>query len=110
MLQGYIDFFMDSSLAECYLKLKEELDRLIQKKVSWDTSNIFERKLLYVLWQDAYATLMMHSFTLSEIGKCLVLLLCWVLLLVLSINSIWVTFKVVFLTLSSHLSEESRVE
>ncbi|XVF24596.1 hypothetical protein REPUB_Repub13aG0141200 [Reevesia pubescens] len=33
MLQGYIDFFMDSSLAECYLKLKEELDRLIQKKL-----------------------------------------------------------------------------
>ncbi|XP_007010588.2 PREDICTED: DExH-box ATP-dependent RNA helicase DExH3 [Theobroma cacao] len=33
MMQGYIDFFMDSSLAECYLKLKEELDRLIQKKL-----------------------------------------------------------------------------
>lgn len=33
MLQGYIDFFMDSNLAECYLKLKEELDRLIQKKL-----------------------------------------------------------------------------
>ncbi|KAK8504265.1 hypothetical protein V6N13_062615 [Hibiscus sabdariffa] len=33
MLQGYIDFFMDSSLADCYLKLKEELDRLIQKKL-----------------------------------------------------------------------------
>ncbi|OMO75781.1 Double-stranded RNA-binding protein [Corchorus capsularis] len=33
MLQGYVDFFMDSSLAECYLKLKEELDRLTQKKL-----------------------------------------------------------------------------
>lgn len=34
MLDGYIDFFMDPSLADCYLKLKEELDKLIQKKVS----------------------------------------------------------------------------
>ncbi|XVE52389.1 hypothetical protein DITRI_Ditri02bG0118400 [Diplodiscus trichospermus] len=33
MLQGYIDIFMDPSLAECYLKLKEELDRLIQNKL-----------------------------------------------------------------------------
>lgn len=33
MLQGYIDFFMDPSLAECFLKFKEELDKLIQKKV-----------------------------------------------------------------------------
>ncbi|XP_051123438.1 DExH-box ATP-dependent RNA helicase DExH3 [Andrographis paniculata] len=33
MLGGYIDFFMDPSLAECYLKLKEELDELIQKKL-----------------------------------------------------------------------------
>jgi ATP-dependent RNA helicase DHX36 len=34
MLDGYIDFFMDPSLSECYLQLKEELDKLIQKKVS----------------------------------------------------------------------------
>lgn len=34
MLDGYIDFFMDPSLAECYWNLKEELDTLIQKKVS----------------------------------------------------------------------------
>ncbi|GFY81200.1 DEA(D/H)-box RNA helicase family protein [Actinidia rufa] len=32
MLEGYIDFFMDPSLAECYVKLKEELDKLLQKK------------------------------------------------------------------------------
>lgn len=33
MLEGYVDFFMDPNLAECYSKLKEELDRLVQKKV-----------------------------------------------------------------------------
>ncbi|XP_066368016.1 DExH-box ATP-dependent RNA helicase DExH3-like isoform X2 [Miscanthus floridulus] len=33
MLDGYIDFFMDPSLSECYLQLKEELDKLIQKKL-----------------------------------------------------------------------------
>lgn len=33
MLQGYFDFFMDPSLADCYLKVKEELDKLVQKKV-----------------------------------------------------------------------------
>ncbi|KAJ4843987.1 hypothetical protein Tsubulata_043396 [Turnera subulata] len=33
MLEGYIDFFMDSSLAECYLNLKKELDKLIRKKL-----------------------------------------------------------------------------
>ncbi|GMN59197.1 hypothetical protein TIFTF001_028289 [Ficus carica] len=32
MLDGYIDFFMDPSLAECYLKLKEEVNKLIQGK------------------------------------------------------------------------------
>ncbi|KAL5647306.1 hypothetical protein ACJX0J_041661, partial [Zea mays] len=31
MLDGYIDFFMDPSLSECYLQLKEELDKLIQQ-------------------------------------------------------------------------------
>ena len=35
MLNGYIEFFMDSSLAECYLQLKEELDKLIENKVSF---------------------------------------------------------------------------
>nr|KYP51613.1 putative ATP-dependent RNA helicase DHX36 [Cajanus cajan] len=33
MLDGYVDFFMDPSLADCYLKLKEELNKLIQKKL-----------------------------------------------------------------------------
>ncbi|ONI21428.1 hypothetical protein PRUPE_2G065300 [Prunus persica] len=33
MLEGYIDFFMDPSLVDCYLKLKEELNELIQKKL-----------------------------------------------------------------------------
>lgn len=33
MLNGYIDLFMDPSLVECYVQLKEELDKLIQKKV-----------------------------------------------------------------------------
>lgn len=33
MLEGYVDFFMDPNLAECYSKLKEELDKLVQKKV-----------------------------------------------------------------------------
>lgn len=34
MLGGYVDFFMDPSLVECYVKLKEELDQLLQKKVN----------------------------------------------------------------------------
>ncbi|XP_004301561.1 PREDICTED: probable ATP-dependent RNA helicase DHX36-like [Fragaria vesca subsp. vesca] len=33
MLDGYIDFFMDPSLMDCYLKIKEELNELIQKKL-----------------------------------------------------------------------------
>ncbi|KAJ6810675.1 DExH-box ATP-dependent RNA helicase DExH3 isoform X1 [Iris pallida] len=33
MLDGYIDFFMDPSLAECYWSVKEELDKLFQKKL-----------------------------------------------------------------------------
>lgn len=39
MLQGYVDFFMDPSLAECYVKLKEELNKLLQKKVSFSKTN-----------------------------------------------------------------------
>ncbi|KAL0455239.1 UNVERIFIED_CONTAM: DExH-box ATP-dependent RNA helicase DExH3 [Sesamum latifolium] len=34
MLDGYIDFFMDPSLAECYVRLKEELDKLTQKEMN----------------------------------------------------------------------------
>lgn len=33
MLQGYIDFFMDPTLAETYINLKQELDKLLQKKL-----------------------------------------------------------------------------
>lgn len=33
MLNGYIDFFMHSSLAECYWNLKEELHKLVQRKL-----------------------------------------------------------------------------
>ncbi|CAL4935943.1 unnamed protein product [Urochloa decumbens] len=33
MLEGYVDFFMDPSLSECYLQLKDELDKLIQQKL-----------------------------------------------------------------------------
>lgn len=33
MLDGYVDFFMDPSLAECYLKLKEELNKILQRKL-----------------------------------------------------------------------------
>jgi ATP-dependent RNA helicase DHX36 len=40
MLDGYIDFFMDPSLSECYLQLKEELDKLIQQKVSRALSEV----------------------------------------------------------------------
>lgn len=34
MLDGYIDFFMDPNLADSYVKLKEELNKLLQKKAS----------------------------------------------------------------------------
>ncbi|CAK9165609.1 unnamed protein product [Ilex paraguariensis] len=40
MLEGYIDFFMDPSLAECFVKLKEELDKLLQKKLQDPTLDI----------------------------------------------------------------------
>ncbi|KAL9262800.1 DExH-box ATP-dependent RNA helicase DExH3-like protein [Drosera capensis] len=33
MLDGYIDFFMDQNLCDSYWKLKEELDKLLQKKL-----------------------------------------------------------------------------
>lgn len=47
MLDGYIDFFMDPSLAECYLKLKEELNKLIQEKVI--SKSIYDT-ILYDVW------------------------------------------------------------
>nr|GMD45472.1 DExH-box ATP-dependent RNA helicase DExH3 [Ipomoea batatas] len=33
MLDGYLELFMDPSLAECYMNLKEQLDELVQKKL-----------------------------------------------------------------------------
>ncbi|KAM7472667.1 hypothetical protein LguiA_010850 [Lonicera macranthoides] len=33
MLDGYIDFFMDPTLADCYARLKQELDKILQKKL-----------------------------------------------------------------------------
>ncbi|CAH9086962.1 unnamed protein product [Cuscuta europaea] len=33
MLDGYLEFFMDPSLAACYMNLKEQLDELLQKKL-----------------------------------------------------------------------------
>ncbi|GLT50029.1 hypothetical protein SLA2020_235410 [Shorea laevis] len=53
MLQGYIDFFMDTSLAECYLKLREELDNLIQRKLEDPNSDIHkEGKYLMLAVQE----------------------------------------------------------
>ncbi|KDP34648.1 hypothetical protein JCGZ_11961 [Jatropha curcas] len=53
MLEGYIDFFMDPSLAECYLNLKEELDRLVQKKLQDPTVDIHkEGKYLLLAVQE----------------------------------------------------------
>lgn len=34
MLGGYLEFFMNPSIADMYLSLREELDELIQNKVS----------------------------------------------------------------------------
>lgn len=33
MLGGYLEFFMNPALADTYLRLKKELEELIQKKV-----------------------------------------------------------------------------
>ncbi|GLT88688.1 hypothetical protein SLE2022_067030 [Rubroshorea leprosula] len=53
MLQGYIDFFMDASLAECYLKFREELDNLIQRKLEDPNSDIHkEGKYLMLAVQE----------------------------------------------------------
>ncbi|GAA0146469.1 RNA helicase [Lithospermum erythrorhizon] len=40
MLQGYIDFFMDLNLADCYLKLKDELAMLLQRKMQDPVTDI----------------------------------------------------------------------
>jgi hypothetical protein len=51
MLNGYIDLFMDPSLAECYVQLKEELDKLIQKKV---VINFLWNYLIYTVCKHIY--------------------------------------------------------
>uniref|UniRef100_A0A2P2KUU9 RNA helicase n=5 Tax=Rhizophora mucronata TaxID=61149 RepID=A0A2P2KUU9_RHIMU len=53
MLEGYIDFFMDPSLSECYLKLKEELDKLLEKKLQDPSFDIYkEGKYLMLAVQE----------------------------------------------------------
>ncbi|TKV91348.1 hypothetical protein SEVIR_9G090500v4 [Setaria viridis] len=49
MLDGYIDFFMDPSLSECYLQLREELDKLIQKKLE-DPNFDIHKEGKYILY------------------------------------------------------------
>lgn len=34
MLNGYVEFFMEPSLADCYKNLKNQLDELLQRKVT----------------------------------------------------------------------------
>lgn len=54
MLEGYVDFFMDPSMADCYVKLKQELDNLLQKKVrlkiDCHTQKQLELNVLYFAW------------------------------------------------------------
>ncbi|CAM8917101.1 unnamed protein product [Rhodiola kirilowii] len=53
MLEGYIDFFMDPNLAESYLKLKDELYKLVQKKLQDPTIDIHkEGKYLLLAVQE----------------------------------------------------------
>ncbi|KAJ3673266.1 hypothetical protein LUZ60_006640 [Juncus effusus] len=49
MLDGYIDLFMDPSLAECYIQLKEELDKLVQKKLE-DPSLDIHKEGKYIIF------------------------------------------------------------
>ncbi|KAK9733114.1 hypothetical protein RND81_04G044400 [Saponaria officinalis] len=42
MLDGYVEFFMDPNMAECYCKLKEELDKLLQRKLEDPTIDILK--------------------------------------------------------------------
>ncbi|XP_074310769.1 DExH-box ATP-dependent RNA helicase DExH3 [Silene latifolia] len=42
MLNGYVEFFMDPNMAECYCKLKEELDKLLQTKLEDPTIDILK--------------------------------------------------------------------
>ncbi|KAG8391049.1 hypothetical protein BUALT_Bualt01G0147500 [Buddleja alternifolia] len=53
MLEGYIDFFMDPSLAECYLKLKDELNKLLQNKLQDPSMDMYkEGKYLMLAVQE----------------------------------------------------------
>ncbi|KAL6514875.1 hypothetical protein OROGR_020454 [Orobanche gracilis] len=53
MLKGYIDFFMDPTLAECYVKLKEELEKLLQKKLQDPSMDVYkEGKYLMLAVQE----------------------------------------------------------
>lgn len=49
MLGGYIEFFMDPTLADCYIKLKEELEMLLQKKVIFQDLIAFSMLLFLVM-------------------------------------------------------------
>ncbi|KAL9244405.1 hypothetical protein vseg_018185 [Gypsophila vaccaria] len=42
MLDGYVEFFVDPNMAECYCKLKEELDKLLQRKLEDPTIDILQ--------------------------------------------------------------------
>ncbi|KAJ4756161.1 RNA helicase family protein [Rhynchospora pubera] len=56
MLDGYIDLFMDPSLAECFVQLKEELDKLIQKKLEDPSVDIHkEGKYIMLALQELVA-------------------------------------------------------
>ncbi|XP_057798337.1 DExH-box ATP-dependent RNA helicase DExH3 [Salvia miltiorrhiza] len=53
MLEGYVEFFMDPSLAECYLKLKEEADKLLIQKLEHPSMDIHkEGKYLMLAVQE----------------------------------------------------------
>ncbi|XP_010424776.1 PREDICTED: DExH-box ATP-dependent RNA helicase DExH3-like [Camelina sativa] len=56
MLDGYIDFFMDPNLADSYVKLKEELDKLLQRKLEDPSMDIHkEGKYLMLAVQELVA-------------------------------------------------------
>ncbi|XP_041991158.1 DExH-box ATP-dependent RNA helicase DExH3-like [Salvia splendens] len=53
MLEGYVEFFMDPSLAECYLKLKKEADKLLIQKLGHPSMDIHkEGKYLMLAVQE----------------------------------------------------------
>lgn len=61
MLGGYIEFFMDPTLADCYIKLKEELEMLLQKKVNFQVSHcLFDASIPsyepFYFWLDSRRT------------------------------------------------------